>query len=136
MKTIDQNFADWESSAFGYGYGSGEEHTLPALKMFFSLISSEGRYDYRDLEKAMNPAVVWLLINILCREDMIEYGTSPRFGWLTKEGEELWEYLRQRTNGQLYDAVGQTDEYVHCYKDHCNCAKGDCRRTNPFWKHI
>lgn len=31
-RTLESYFADWESSAFGLGYGTGEPHTLAALK--------------------------------------------------------------------------------------------------------
>lgn len=91
-KTLEQNFADWEGNAFGFGYGTGEPHTLRALKGFFDALGTENGahcYNYEKLEEALTAPVAWLLINILCRHgaDVIEYGTSPRYGWLTTEGE-------------------------------------------------
>jgi hypothetical protein len=132
MKTIEQNFADWESGVFGFGYGSGEEHVLGALKAFLAGI--ERNYDYRDLEVAVTPTVAWLLINALGHDDKIEYGTSPRFGWLTKSGRQLAAFTRERSVEQLVGATDQGDDYIHCYTDHCNCDDGDCRPSNPFWK--
>lgn len=137
MKTIDDFFADWESHVFGYGYGTGEEHVLLALKIFMDALPIDGNYDCTRLEGVCTPAVAWLLINTLCHADVIEYGTSPRFGWLTANGKALAHYVRVQTFQQLLAAVGRNEEYVHCYPDHCNCAlEGDevcCWRLNPFW---
>jgi hypothetical protein len=30
----DKHFIDWETDVFGFGYGTGEPHTLPALRLF------------------------------------------------------------------------------------------------------
>ena len=130
-KTADDYFVDWESHVFGYGYGTGEAHILPALKAFFETIPTEGRsrYDYRVLEEKLGPVVAWLFINALCRADIIEYGTSPRFGWLTAEGERLKKYLAGRTPEQLEEAAGNDER--NCYPDYCNCTDGECH--NPFW---
>src|SRR5262249_17795734 len=52
-KTLEDSFIDWESSAFGFGYGTGELVVLPVLKRFFELCGggSAGRqYDYEELE--------------------------------------------------------------------------------------
>ena len=134
MKTIEQHFADWESEAFGFGYGTGEEHVLRALKQFLTLCS-EGQfshaYDHEKLSAALTPTVAWLLINALCRHGVLEYGTSPRYGWLTPQGEALRAFVAERTVEQL-EIAAQDDEMV-CYRDHCNCDDGDCRPHNPFW---
>ena len=132
MKTIDQHFADWEGHAFGYGYGTGEQHIMPALAKFLEAVPEKGTYDYRELEIKVGPAVAWLLINILCAEDIIEYGTSPRFGWLTLEGQRLREYLLRNDICNLMGVTAPIgDGYVHCYPDNCNCVDGPC--VNPFW---
>jgi hypothetical protein len=134
MKTIEQHFADWESGTFGYGYGSGEGPVFQALKQFLALCC-EGRlahaYDHDALSAALTPAVAWLLINALCRADILEYGTSSRYGWLTPQGEALKAFVCGRTVEQL-EIAAQDDEMV-CYRDHCNCDDGDCRPLNPFW---
>lgn len=134
MKTIDQFFADWESHYFGYGYGSGEEHTLLALKTFMGALRVDGNYDYKILEEACTPSVAWLLINALCHANVIDYGTSPRYGWLSPNGTALAHYIRVQTLEQLLTATDIDPEYVHCFPDYCNCEEGsDCRSVNPFW---
>ena len=133
MKTIEENFTDWESDLFGFGYGTGEEHTLKALKDFLAAIPANGTYDYRALESAVTAPVAWLLINMLAGANVIEYGTSPRHGWLTKNGKALAEFVAARSVDQLYQLTSRDEEYVECYPDHCNCGDGDCRPTNAFW---
>jgi hypothetical protein len=135
MKTIDQHFADWESDTFGYGYGTGEEHIVKALKNFFFTVPQSGNYDYQAIELECGPQVAWLLMCALIRADMIEYGTSPRYGWLTTQGQALGRYLRSHTCAHLEEVLETDESYIHCYRDHCNCDKteGDCREHNPFW---
>jgi hypothetical protein len=134
MKTIDDHFADWEGQAFGYGYGSGEEHVIHALRMFFERLEEHRSYDYRTMEVALTPMTTWLLINALVRADIIEYGTSPRFGWLTQEGDALRRYVSERTAEQLVETLTRdSGEYIPCSPIHCNCDEGDCRPNNPFW---
>lgn len=137
MKTIEQHFIDWESDTFGFGYGTGEEHTLKALKQFLELCRKgqyAHAYDHGELEKTLTPPVAWLLINALAHDDKIEYGTSPRYGWLTKTGEALAEFVKDRTVDQLYDLACDGAYEGHCYPNHCNCPNGeDCRPHNPFW---
>lgn len=134
MKTIEQHFADWESSTFGYGYGTGEEPVLQALKHFLATIPPVGTYDHEALEAACSAPIAWLLINVLAHDDKIEYGTSPRYGWLTKSGQALAEFFRTRPVEQLTELTDQGEDYIHCYPDHCNCDDGDCRPRNPFWQ--
>jgi hypothetical protein len=138
MKTIEQHFADWESNALGFGYGTGEPHVMQALQSFMRCLKrhdDEGpwSYWYTDLESVLTPTVAWLLINFLGHEDMIEYGTSPRGAWLTKHGEALRQFLCTRPLDAILAATDQEDEYVHCCPEHCNCGDGDCRPHNPFW---
>jgi hypothetical protein len=129
-KSLDDHFFDWEGHVFGYGYGSGEPHTIPALKTFFAAIP-ESQYDYEVLEAAVNPTVAWLLINTLCHANIIEYGTSPRYGWLTTEGLALKAYIDARDAETLMSGLGRSEDYYGCYPDHCNCDAGPCH--NPFW---
>jgi len=91
----DDDFVKWESRVFGFGYGSGELHTIEALVSFILLI--DDKYDCRNLEASLGSTVTWLLINTLCHADILEYGTSPRFGWLTDEGKALQTYIRNKT---------------------------------------
>ena len=141
-KTLEQNFHDWEVSAIGYGYGSGEPHTMPALKTFLEAI---GRgpgyghaYDYEVLEAAVSPTVAWLFIAILCRSDMIEYGTSPRYGWLTEKGKRLKAFVESKAADELVEIACSFDEnYCECYPDACNCGpegyQAGVKCPNPFW---
>lgn len=136
MKTEAQYFADWESEAFGYGYGTGEEPVLTALRAFFSAVSQDGKYDHRKLEEAVTPTVAWLLINRLAQLDVIEYGTSPRFGWLTPHGDKLRAFCLSRSAEQLAELTATDEDYIGCFRDYCNCtasAEHGCMDTNPFW---
>lgn len=137
MKDNDQAFADWESAAFGFGYGSGEEHIIQALHAFFSGIPETGAYDYKVLEHSLGAAVCWLLINALCRVDVIEYGSSPRFGWLTEHGKRLRTYILSKTPDDL---GGVLNREVECGLGYCNCAEnaptdGPCK-ANPFFGRL
>jgi len=115
----------------GFGYGTGETHTLPALKGFMAAIPGDGAYDYRALEAAFGPTVAWLFINILCKCDVIEYGTSPRFGFLTPEGQALKAYLAAKSSDELAEVFASGYD-GYCHPDYCNCIDEVCH--NPFWK--
>ena len=144
QKTLDENFVDWECEAFGFGYGSGEEHTLGALRDFFEALHADddGRrrlYDYGDLESALGPRVAWLMINLLCHQDIIEYGTSPRFGWLTTEGERLRDYvLGKSLNDLIFLCTACGDGSDVCSPTACNCGPHGYvegrQCPNPFWR--
>ena len=139
-KTLDQNWIDWESHAFGFGYGTGEPHVISALKRFFELCPESEAYDYARLEEELGASTAWLLINKLCSYDigMLEYGTSPRYAWLTKRGKALKAYMASKTVDELVELVRQNDEYTRiCAPTYCNCTdedgKGGGRCSNPFW---
>lgn len=138
MKTLDDNFSDWESHVFGYGYGSGEPHVIPSLAIFLSLFNEDGSYDYRHLESSMHPPIVWMLINALARADILEYGSSPRFGWLTKEGKALKSFIESKSIDELIGLSCRDSEYTHCYSNACNCGPHGYEKErvcpNPFWK--
>lgn len=70
-KSIDENWIDWESYAFGFGYGSGEPYTVAALKTFLAACPATGPYDYGVLERECGPAVAWLLIVLLDQGDEV-----------------------------------------------------------------
>lgn len=140
-KTIEQHFADWEGHVFGFGYGSGEPHVLAALKMFFANFGEDDRpnsYSYEHLEAAVTPAIAWLLINALCHADVIEYGTSPRYGWLTAEGERVKAFVNGHSADDLVQLCCDRDESYHpCYPNACNCGPEGYEKGrkcgNPFW---
>lgn len=122
----EKEFIDWESHVFGFGYGTGEEHTLKALKDFFRCIPMSGTYDYSILENKLGSQVAWLLINILCHCDVIEYGSSPRFGWLTEKGKLLQDFFHIHSENYLYNLTNTDENYHHCYPDYCNCDLEKC----------
>jgi hypothetical protein len=138
---LEKNFRDWENSAFGFGYGSGEEHVMAALKTFFGAVGRDDHphaYDYKRLENACGATVAWLLINALCRHQsrVIEYGTSPRYGWLTPEGERLKAFVDARSAEDLARICCEGGDDT-CYPDACNCGPNGYeegrRCDNPFW---
>jgi hypothetical protein len=145
-KSLDQQFADWEGFVFGFGYGTGEEHTLPALKRFFAAIGRDAEglshaYDHDKLEAAVGPVAAWLLINTLCKHgvEIIEYGTSPRFGWLTDQGVALKAFLASKSDEELYElCAARSEDDTPCYPDCCNCGPNGYeegrRCPNAFWK--
>jgi hypothetical protein len=138
MKTMDEYFRDWYEWEIGYGYGTGEEHVLPSLRQFLETCSPDDGYDYRNIEKAIGGSLTWLFISVLAKSNIIEYGTSPRFGWLTPMGKRLYSYLVGRSGDELYDAVCIHDkDYSQCTPDYCNCGPNGYENgkicLNPFW---
>lgn len=140
-KTEAEHFIDWEGFAFGYGYGTGEPHVLPAVRRFLELCNERGvdGYDYRVLQAELSPAVAWLLVNALARADVLEYGTSPRHGWLTASGRRLRAFVLARSADQLVDLVTeQPESYAPCFPNACNCGPRGYERgrvcDNPFWR--
>lgn len=142
-KTLDDYFSDWEGHVFGFGYGTGEEHIIPALFQLFHNLKDDRTYDYQELEQMFKPLSAWLLINVLCRADIFEYGTSPRFGWLTSKGERLRDFVKSKNIEQLYELANRDSDYTPCYPDACNCGESGesgyeegriCQ--NPFWRNL
>lgn len=136
-KTLDDNFRDWENDTFGYGYGSGEPHILPVLKRFLELCPSEGAYKYEALEKELGPVSTWLLINVLCHRDILEYGSSPRNGWLTDCGRILKSYTASKTIEELFSVIFDRESgYYECFPDYCNYNPDGLSAPcpNPFWQ--
>jgi len=127
-RTLESYFIDWEGEVFGFGYGSGEPHIIPALRKFFELCPSSEverrNYDYVELECALTPTVAWLLINILAKAKVIEYGTSPRFAWLTERGYRLRDFVLSKTADELVAVVTEydLDAKFCCSETHCNCS--------------
>lgn len=142
-KNLDEHFYDWHADAFGFGYGTGEAHIMPVVKKFLELCRyrdgiddgySSPAYDFRELEKELTPPVAWLLINCM----PIEYGTSPRFGWLDVGGRALKRFFDNHTEDELYElATRKAEDYCECYPDLCCCGPSgeqEGRRCpNPFW---
>lgn len=138
MKPIEDSFRDWESNAFGYGYGTGERHVLMALSQFMFLCQRNGSYDFELLEAELTPAVAWLLINRLADVGILEYGTSTRCAWLTDEGKRLKDFIASRSVDELVELTVVTEEHTYCYPTACNCGPDGYERgrkcENPFWR--
>jgi hypothetical protein len=140
-KTIDSHFIDWINKNITFGYGSGEPHTIPALRKFLSLCGNDEHptsYNYRDIEEAITPLGCWLIMDILGKADIIEYGTSPRFGWLTPHGAKLKDYMISKTDDDLVELVCNMgcDDIIY-HQDFCNCGENGYSEKklcfNPFW---
>lgn len=70
------------------------------------------RYDHEVLENTIGDAATWMLINTFCHEDIIEYGTSPRYGWLTDKGRKIAEFVNSHSEDEMYELLMQDDELV------------------------
>jgi len=128
MKDEKEWFREWECRAFGAGYGSGELPILTATKRFFELMEDGRSYDSQVLEKELGATVTWLLINAFDKANMIEWGTSARYGWLTSCGEYLRDFITKHSAEELYEIV-MADSDSTCLCDgemHPDCGK------NPF----
>jgi hypothetical protein len=136
MKSPEHQFRDWNNYFIGYGYGTGEVHTLGALKKFLETVHEDGMYQYQELETAVTPTVAWLLINILIESEIIEYGTSPRHGWLTTSGKELKKFVIRHSLEELFDICCTSmygEAYIYCCPEFCNCESDICITQNRFW---
>lgn len=138
-KITDKNFIDWEKHVFGYGYGTGEVYTIEVLRSFFELCSGGPgtQYDYEKLEEKLGGPSTWLLINVFGHSGIIEYGTSPRYGWLTRAGEMLKEYMLSKTFNELYELVmNDSGPQISCFPDLCQCGTESKKEPcNPLFKH-
>lgn len=125
----DKHFRDWHSYLFGYGYGTGEEYTCAALKAFFECFKDARHYEHDVVEAAMGAIPAWLMINALhnCKPDILDYGTSPRYAWLTPQGELLYEYIM----GHSVDELTRTAWTVQEDGMSSECSPGNCVCDDP-----
>lgn len=132
----DKHFKDWNAETWGYGYGTGERPILTELKRFLSILEGNkdypGHYSYwyKDIENELGKPVTWFLINDLMGADILEYGTSPRGGWLTEKGKLIKEYVDTKTVDELYEVVTDWDTET-CYRGRCHCKGVSC--DNPLF---
>jgi len=76
-------------------YGELEFYLDKYIKEFFSVeVQEVGFNEFHP----MNDLQFWLVVSILERMGMLEYGTSPRGAWLTKDGKEFKEYCMKTDN--------------------------------------
>ena len=140
-KSVDEHFRDWFHEPFGFGYGTGETPILAQLKGMTVLLKKKGEdmytYDHRELEEGLGEATAWLLINALAKNNDIEYGTSPRFGWFYGKSARLIDYLKEHEVDEMYETVaGHDQEYFYCFDKYCNCPGKQIEKRcpyNPFW---
>ena len=111
MTREELNFIEWETRAFGCGYGTGETPILKATKIFFKNLEDGRRYDYEILEETLGDTVTWLLINAFEKANIIEWGTSARFGWLNSCGEFVRDFIQSEFQGkELHEWAKSTVE--------------------------
>lgn len=141
-KTEDEHFRDWFHEPFGYGYGTGEESILAQLKALTVLLHDIDKdmytYQHKELEDGLGEATAWLLINALCKNGDIDYGTSPRYGWFYGHSKKLIDYIKDHEVDDMYEIVANYDsDYSHCFDDYCDCYPSGQRhercKFNPFW---
>lgn len=138
MIVTDKHFREFEQDAFGYGYGTGEAHILPAVRAFLLHLEGGHAYTAQAMEYALGATVAWLLINVLCRTKILDYGTSPRYGWITPQGERLRDYVLSKTAEELYEIATAEVDHDHplCSRNWCNCPdalEGQGCRNNPLF---
>jgi len=129
-KTLDNYFYDWFGEVFGYLYGTGEQYVVPALKEFLSYYKREAFAPLGIDELVTNlsqpplttltPATIWMLVNTLNAYDILDYGISPRYGWLTDEGFELRKYLDDHSVRHILDVLFQEHESTKNVMMSCN----------------
>jgi hypothetical protein len=137
-KTEDDYFRDWFSSAFPYGYGTGDEFFIKALKDVFDYMkSNEDKYHYEDLEEMFSPAFAWFIINKLCELHIFEYGTSPRFAWIghSPKIRRIYHFIVEKSNEELMAIIDSPEDYIECYHHYCNHTNLEDKGCllNPFF---
>lgn len=122
VKSDDEVFKDWFNDTYGYGYGTGEKPILTAIMIFLGNCSSNENhiYSYDEIEKVIGKAATWMLISVFCKQDLVDYGTSPRFAWLTEKGKWLLNYLKGKSLQYLYSLV-MYNSFSECSSEYCNC---------------
>jgi len=85
------------------------------------------------MEEKLGDIVAWLIINAFASSNVIDYGTSARYGWLTSCGEFVRDFIKDKTAEELYDILmedGHENPICECdgeIKEH-----GDDCSMNPM----
>ncbi len=83
-------------------YGEFEVYLNKFMKMIFQHEFRE--YGFGDIKMDdISQTAYWFLISWLESQNMFEYGTSPRGGWLTEKGERFKKIIMENENA-LIDA--------------------------------
>ena len=122
-KDIEFFYTFWHDELHGNCYGN-EHPLLYAFKIFFDTLIDDQRYDYRELSKAYgDERLCWSIITHLHQLDLIEWGTSIRFGFLNTcrwvDGalktdntvERLRDMFRKYSVDALYQIIHLEEEY-------------------------
>lgn len=104
-----EEFKQWEDKTFGYGYGTGEGPVIEVIKIFFDTFGDKTTYDYEDYEVLIGRQATWLLINALIKGGVIDYGTSPRYGFLSSFGKDLKTFFAEHTEDELHEILMKDD---------------------------
>lgn len=113
MKEEDKWFNNWEGEVLGFGYGTGEAVLLPIIKSFLKEIPMDSNYDFSILEEKCGAENTWFMINLLANADNLEYGGSPRFGWLTPSGKLLKKYVDSKSIDEMYELLTRDYKYEY-----------------------
>ena len=106
----DAQFYKWFDEHFGYCYGSGVPEIVNLLLLFFSVIPWRKPYKHTNIEVLLGVPAAWLLINLFCIDRVVEYGVSPRCGWLTEKGNSLRVFMCAQGKARLLEIIEKGDD--------------------------
>lgn len=90
QETLQEKFREKIEDTDMLCYGDIEPHLDAYLPKFFAVEVKE--VGFND-EHSMNTLEFWFVVSWLVKMDFLEYGTSPRGAWLTREGQEFKNYV-------------------------------------------
>jgi hypothetical protein len=103
----------WNEKLGGYCYGN----ELPLMKAFSELLQTiepkdngylgySYLYSYQDIiKKTGSEELTWSLIRLLANSQMIDWGSSIRFGWLDGDGVKIMNYFNKYDIAVLYRII-------------------------------
>lgn len=110
MATLDiAKFQSLYSEQLGWGNYGSEQALCVSLKDFLDSIPLDCGYDHELLATKVGAAFAWSLIYQFVALGWINYGTSPRYGWLEGDGVWLKAFVATRSADDLY-AIAYGDE--------------------------
>lgn len=107
---MDKQYHDLLTDGLHWNAYGGDESLYGTLKIFFESIEVRVKpdyrilsYDYRVLSETVGSSAAWMLIYQFSHLGWINYGTSPRFGWLEEAGVWLHKYVLSKTVDELIE---------------------------------
>ncbi len=94
-KEILKKWAEKLQDTNGLFYGELEFYLDSYIKKFFSVEVRDVGFEEKH---PMNNLEFWLVVSMLVKMDMLEYGTSPRGSWLTEDGKKFREFCLTEEN--------------------------------------